>query len=63
MGQVNWLHLIVFATESFIITLPIKMMATYVSSTVVDPFIPTTMPRGKYYGYLFTDEKIEAQSS
>lgn len=39
------------------------MMADYVSSTVVDPFIPTTVPRGKYYWYLFTDEKIEAKSS
>lgn len=35
----------------------------YVSSTVVDPLISTTMPRGMYYWYLFTDEKIEAQSS
>lgn len=29
MGQVSWLHLIAFATESLIITLPIKMMANY----------------------------------
>lgn len=63
MGQVSWLHLIAFATESLIITLPIKMMATYMSSTVVNPFIPTKMPRGKNYQYLSTDEKIEAQSS
>lgn len=34
MGQVSWLHLIAFAIESLTITLPIKMMANYVSNTV-----------------------------
>lgn len=33
------------------------MMATYVSSTVVDPIIPITMSRGKYYGCLFINEQ------
>lgn len=47
-GQGNCLYLTAFFTESLIITPSIKMIASYVSGTVLNPFIHMTRSRGKY---------------